>query len=212
MKQGSAGLAYCDRHGRIYYDERSVPLADGGVVREVRADELIPAPPGTVPMLLPQRRPLTRSGPAARRFTLAVALPAGYTRLLVPAYEREGDAPALPLFGYTFACVVDDALHVAAIRTDESEDWQPRTFAEGELEALLELEHRAVGADHRVRLKNIVAGRDFGSSIEVLSGLTADDDVVTNPPDSLIDGTAVQISAARPVSADSPARRQEKIS
>ncbi len=138
MKQGSAGLAYCDRHGRIYYDERSVPLADGGVVREVRADELIPAPPGTVPMLLPQRRPLTRSGPAARRFTLAVALPAGYTRLLVPAYEREGDAPALPLFGYTFACVVDDALHVAAIRTDESEDWQPRTFAEGELEALLE--------------------------------------------------------------------------
>ena len=74
------------------------------------------------------------------------------------------------------------------------------------------LQVATVGADHRVRLKNIVAGRDFGSSIEVLSGLTADDDVVINPPDSLIDGTAVQISAARPVSADSPARRQEKIS
>ena len=74
------------------------------------------------------------------------------------------------------------------------------------------LQVATVGADHRVRLKNIVAGRDFGSSIEVLSGLTADDDVVINPPDSLIDGTAVQTSAARPVSADSPARRQEKIS
>jgi pyruvate-formate lyase-activating enzyme len=65
-------------------------------------------------------------------------LPAGYTRLLLPAYEREGDAPALPLFGYTFACVVDDELYVAAMRTDESEDWQPREFAAGELERILD--------------------------------------------------------------------------
>ena len=42
------GLAYCDRAGRIYYDETRTPLADGGIVREVHPDELIPAPPGTV--------------------------------------------------------------------------------------------------------------------------------------------------------------------
>ena len=44
-----------------------VPLADGGLVREALADELIPAPPGTLEMLLPQRRPLTTIGPIAGR-------------------------------------------------------------------------------------------------------------------------------------------------
>ncbi len=87
-------------------------------------------------MLLPQRRPLTTIGPIAERSALAVALPAGYTRLLLPAYAADRDAPALPLFGYTFACVVDDRLHVAAMRTDEGEDWEPRTFGAGELEGI----------------------------------------------------------------------------
>ncbi len=34
-------LASCDARGRIAYDPRLVPLADGGLVREPRADELI---------------------------------------------------------------------------------------------------------------------------------------------------------------------------
>lgn len=129
-----SGLASCDARGRITYDPELVPFADGGLVREAQRDELIPAPRGTVKMLLPQRRPLTTIGPIGGRNTIAVALPAGYTRLLLPAYAPERSAPALPLFGYTFACAVDDRLHVAAMRTDESEDWQPRAFAEGELE------------------------------------------------------------------------------
>ena len=37
-------------------------------------------------MLLPQRSPLTTIGPIAGRNAFAVALPAGYTRLLLPAY------------------------------------------------------------------------------------------------------------------------------
>ena len=132
------GLAYCDKAGRIYFDETKHPLADGGIERSAQLDELIAAPPGTVPMLLPGRRPLLASGPAKRRFTLAAALPAGYTRLLLPAYRRDPDAPSLPLFGYTFACVRDDQLHVAAMRTDEGEAWQPRAFAPGELESRIE--------------------------------------------------------------------------
>ncbi|MBV8725967.1 MAG: radical SAM protein [Candidatus Eremiobacteraeota bacterium] len=127
-------LAYCDRAGRISYDSGLVPFADGGIVREPRPDELIPAPDGTLEMMLPQRRPLTTIGPIDGRTALAVALPAGYTRLLLPAYARERDAPMLPLFGYTFACSIDDRLYVAAMRTDEGEDWQPRRFAAGELE------------------------------------------------------------------------------
>lgn len=135
--RAGVGLAYCDAEGRVYFDERAEPLADGGIVRAPSVDELIPAPPGTVAMLLPRRVPRTRAESAAARFSLGVALPAGYTRLLVPAYETLPHAPALPLFGYTFACVVDDRLHVAAVRTDESENWEPRSFVPGELEELL---------------------------------------------------------------------------
>lgn len=148
------GLAYCDKAGRIYFDEELEPLADGGIVRRVEREELIAAPPGTVPMILPGRRPRLRSGTAKRRYALSVILPAGYTRLLLPAYERDADAPTLPLFGYTFACVVNDELHVAAMRTDESEDWQPRHFARGELEDILE---RRIATDPSNRVLRQVA-------------------------------------------------------
>jgi len=53
-----------------------------------------------------------------------------------------------------------------------------------------------VDADNRVQLRNIVLGRDFGSYVEVLSGLTAADRVIVNPPDAISDGQTVQVSAA----------------
>lgn len=156
-----AYLAYCDRAGRIYYDPAYTPLADGGVVREAHPDELIPAPPGTVQMILPGRRALTTEGALRAKYALAVMLPAGYTRLLVPAYEHEPDAPTLPLFGYTFACVVDDQLYVAAMKTDESEDWQPRTFAEGELEAILDARMRS-DPGNQVLAQVALCSREYG--------------------------------------------------
>lgn len=155
------GLAYCDRAGRIYYDETRTPLADGGVVREVNPDELIPAPPGTVQMILPGRRARTTWGAMRGRYALAVMLPAGYTRLLVPAYEREEGAPTLPLFGYTFACVVDDQLYVAAMKTDEGEDWQPRNFAAGELEGMLDARMR-LDPGNQVLAQVALCSREYG--------------------------------------------------
>jgi pyruvate-formate lyase-activating enzyme len=135
---GRAGLAYTDARGRIFFDADRTPLADGGDVREPRPLELIRAPKGAMPSMLPGRAPLLAGGAtASRRTALGVLLPAGYTRLLLPAYVASASAPALPLFGYTFACVVDDALYVAAMRTDESDDWRPRAFAPGELETLV---------------------------------------------------------------------------
>jgi pyruvate-formate lyase-activating enzyme len=139
-----AGLAYADARGRVYFDEDTAPLADGGVVRAPLARELIRAPRGTVPAMLPGRRPLVLGARGEvrverRRTALAALLPAGYTRLLLPAYRADDGAPPLPLFGYTFACERGDELYVAATRTDEAETWTPRYFAAGELE-------RAVGA------------------------------------------------------------------
>jgi RND family efflux transporter MFP subunit len=60
------------------------------------------------------------------------------------------------------------------------------------------LQVATIDKQKRVKLKTIVQGRDFGNTIEVLSGLDADDVVVLNPPDSLTDGVLVRIAAAKP--------------
>jgi hypothetical protein len=39
----------------------------------------------------------------------------------------------------------------------------------------------------------VTAGRDFGSDVEIVSGLTGSERVVINPPDSLVDGVAVRV-------------------
>jgi RND family efflux transporter MFP subunit len=64
-----------------------------------------------------------------------------------------------------------------------------------------------VDAQHRIQLKSIVQGRDFGGSIEVLSGLGPDDAVVVNPPDSIIDGVTVRVAVVPSIPAPkSPAK------
>lgn len=57
------------------------------------------------------------------------------------------------------------------------------------------LQVATLDAQLRVKLKSIVQGRDFGNSIEVLSGLAAHETVVLNPPDSIADGVQVRIAA-----------------
>jgi len=71
------------------------------------------------------------------------------------------------------------------------------------------LQVATVDATQHVHLKPFKQGRDFGSSIEVLSGLSLDDEIVLNPPDSITDGQLVRIAAASPApAAAAPARKQ----
>lgn len=51
-----------------------------------------------------------------------------------------------------------------------------------------------VGSDNKVQMRSIKLGRDFGSTVEVLSGLEASDRAIVNPPDAIADGMTVQIS------------------
>jgi pyruvate-formate lyase-activating enzyme len=157
------GLAYCDARAQIYFDETQEPLADDGRrPRPVNPSELIAAPKGTVTSMLPQRNPLLAGGRVgSRRIALAALLPAGYTRLLLPAYRTREGAPALPLYGYTFACVVDDKLRVAAMRTDASEDWIPRYFAEGELEEAIAARMRC-DPQNRVLAQAALCSLEYG--------------------------------------------------
>jgi RND family efflux transporter MFP subunit len=61
-----------------------------------------------------------------------------------------------------------------------------------------DLQVAVVGADHRVTLKNITTGRDFGTSLEVLTGLTPSDDIIADPSDSIATGTMVRVLPPQP--------------
>jgi RND family efflux transporter MFP subunit len=50
--------------------------------------------------------------------------------------------------------------------------------------------------DGKVVLAEVTPGHDFGAEIEIVAGLKADDQVVLNPPDSLVAGQQVQIVSA----------------
>jgi hypothetical protein len=49
-----------------------------------------------------------------------------------------------------------------------------------------------VGPDNKVQLRSIRLGRDFGNTIEVLSGVSSADRVIMNPSDGIADGDTVQ--------------------
>ena len=72
------------------------------------------------------------------------------------------------------------------------------------------LEVATVGADNRVTLKKIVQGRDFGSSIEVLAGVTVGDNIIMNPPDSITDGAQVHIVELPKEKAAAPQDHKDK--
>jgi RND family efflux transporter MFP subunit len=53
-----------------------------------------------------------------------------------------------------------------------------------------------VGADNHVKIRPVMVSRDLGSTVEIGSGLAANDRVVDNPPESLADGDLVRIAGA----------------
>jgi multidrug efflux pump subunit AcrA (membrane-fusion protein) len=55
-----------------------------------------------------------------------------------------------------------------------------------------------VDPNNRVQLRNITVGRDFGTAVEVLSGLTTTEAVIANPSDSLNTGDPVQVESTQP--------------
>ncbi len=68
------------------------------------------------------------------------------------------------------------------------------------------LQVATLDSQQRITLKSIVQGRDFGNTIEVLSGLAPNEMVVLNPPDSIADGVQVRIAAP----ANAPAKNDGK--
>lgn len=62
----------------------------------------------------------------------------------------------------------------------------------------------AIVKNGTVTLVPITLGRDFGTTVEVVSGLTGAERVVVNPPDSLTDGQAVTVMPSEPAKRQQP--------
>ena len=50
--------------------------------------------------------------------------------------------------------------------------------------------------DGKVALTAVTPGHDFGNEIEIVAGLRPNDQVIVNPPDSIVSGQQVQIVQA----------------
>jgi RND family efflux transporter MFP subunit len=49
---------------------------------------------------------------------------------------------------------------------------------------------------NQIQLHKVTLGRDFGTTIEVMDGITASDQIVSSPPDYLVDGMPVTVEPA----------------
>jgi RND family efflux transporter MFP subunit len=58
-----------------------------------------------------------------------------------------------------------------------------------------------VGDGQRVELKAVTLGHDFGSDVEVIAGLNGNENVIINPPDSVLAGQTVRIAQSQSQSA-----------
>jgi pyruvate-formate lyase-activating enzyme len=105
---------------------------DDGHERTAAAEDYIPMPPGTLLLTLPGRAVIAYDRGARTVLpevageladAVAVALPLGYTRTLLPAFERRAGAPSLPLYGYAAAAWDGAQIVVAAKHTDALGSW-----------------------------------------------------------------------------------------
>src|SRR5258708_30570003 len=55
-----------------------------------------------------------------------------------------------------------------------------------------------VGQDGKIQLRHISIGRDYGTTLEILGGVSPSDQIIINPPDSLEDGQEVNVAQPPP--------------
>ena len=133
---------YADEQGEIFDAPGFSGLGRSGrETVELRPQDLIPLPESADLMFLPDRLALGRDGngtvlPITGRAVAAI-LPAGYTRLYLPAFQRCEDAQQLPLYGYAAVVLYKDELYTAALYTDENDKWDPVHYNTHELKKLV---------------------------------------------------------------------------
>ena len=66
----------------------------------------------------------------------------------------------------------------------------------------------AIALDNRVALKKVRILRDLGTEVEIAGGLSQEERVVTNPPDSIVDGEEIRVMQATGEKTSSPSTSQ----
>jgi len=156
-----------------------------------------------------------------RRLRLYVSVPQTYAASMKPGLTAELIFPDRP--GKTYSATLDSTSNAidASTRTllaqlvidNKNGELLPGAYAEvhfklppGEGSASYKLPANVllfrsdglhvgtVDANNHVVLKPVEVGRDYGSDIEILHGLNADDNVILAPPDSLADGVTVRVT------------------
>lgn len=72
------------------------------------------------------------------------------------------------------------------------------------------LQIAVVDSDQKIALKTVTPGRDFGKSLEVIAGLSPQDNVIINPPDSLYQGESVRIAPPPKQNGGQPEEKNKK--
>ena len=67
-----------------------------------------------------------------------------------------------------------------------------------------------VDGSHKIQLRPINIGRDYGTSLEILGGVSTEDKIVINPPDSLQEGQAVNVASVQPGQPEPQGVRQKE--
>jgi pyruvate-formate lyase-activating enzyme len=151
-------LIYCTPEGEIREEPLLRALAFNN--QPLEASDLIPLPDGVTLSMMPDRLAIgeKRSGErqvidVPRGWATAALLPIGYTRTLLPAYEKVPNTQPLPFFGYSAVAGMNGRLYVAAIQTDDPRKWHPRAFNKRTLRQLVhkkqtELPENRIVAQH----------------------------------------------------------------
>lgn len=142
MKKPDIIALYADENGEIFDAPGIAAMGrEGNDIRLLTPADLIPLPESADLSYLPDRQAvgMTADGEVLPLTGNAVAalLPAGYTRTMLPAFQRDEAASPLPLYGYTAVCVYKDQLYAAAIYTDENHKWDPEHYNTKNLKQLI---------------------------------------------------------------------------
>ena len=136
-------LIYCTPAGEIREEPRLRALAFDN--QPLESSDLIPLPDGVTLSMMPDRLAIgeKRSGERqvidiSRGWAAAALLPIGYTRTVLPAYEKVPNTEPLPFFGYSAIAGMNGRLYVAALQTDDPHKWHPRAFNKRALHRLVQ--------------------------------------------------------------------------
>ena len=158
-------LIYCTPEGEIREEPRLRALAFGD--RPLEAADLIPLPDGVTLSMMPDRLPVGQKRTGERQvlansqsWAAAALLPIGYTRTLLPAYEKVPNTEPLPFFGYSAVAGMNGRLYVAALRTDDPRKWHPRAFNKRTLTHLVS-EKQAAYPNNRVVAQHAHCALDY---------------------------------------------------